>query len=275
LRVRVPVFVVLAVVVGLFAWRFYSDRSSSAPVTVGDVAKLEERYKSSGSASPDDALPVLQGYAAMTTKIGDMAAAVRVTRELLERDPKFASLPKVKASAEKMDREWAILLQKAGMPGEAAWSEFLARGISFANEVVGDPKLSEQQRAVALLCRAKILFQSRYLDEAMRDATESLRLNPNGVLANLVRADVCSERKQYSAAMQEMRAASMKLQAWSREPPPWEMRIALAMMRPRRAVFRERRWRERRTEIAGLLSSQIQSEISVLQGLERVEMHGR
>jgi len=230
---------------------------------------MEQRYRDAGRADADQALRVLQAYAALTGTIGDLRTAVESTRRMMDSDPAFAATPRARNGRRKMEAQWAAVLERAGIRSERELDDLLRRGIRFAEGLLARPGLDNSTRAAAHLARARMLFQARRFDEAMRDADASLRTDATGVLAHFVKADVYTERRNYEAATRELRAASLKLNAWAAKPPPWELRIAWALRHPDRAFLYERDWRARRQEIVRSLHVQIQSEVSVLQGLER------
>ncbi|MCS6830667.1 MAG: hypothetical protein NZ749_08485 [bacterium] len=273
---RMTCVALVAIVALLIAWSVYEVRSRAAvsqPLTVQDLYRLESEARGKPS-DPDAAVRTAVAYAAFVHHLGSVRDAVEGTHSFVDTIKPHLSRQgamSLQRQLEQVDAKWAEILRMYGINSEQERIRVLARGLDFTHRTLQRGDLDTPQRAVLHLAMGRILYQANRLSEAMEHAVLAERHCAESIPVHLLKADIFQEQQRWSEAIQELRAASIRLTAWAMQAPSWELRLVWTLLKPNRANAMERRWRERREKVAGDLRHVIASEILLLQNIRQIE----
>lgn len=267
-----PVVFCLLLVLGSLTY-FILQRSKNSPSTLFTASDLRE-LRSEAAARPDDLeaqMNAVFAYAALISQFGNLDKAAKATLELGRGEPGFETKPSVIEAKAKLRQEIEKYRAKVGIYSEQEFQNLLRDGLDLATQILKTPNLDSSQKSALHLARGRIQLQADNPKAALAEAVAAQKLGGDPVPVHLLMADANTDLERYSESIKHLRAASLALSNWAHQEPGWEVRLTWAMMRPGRRWSREKRWKERRGEIAGNIRSVIAGEVQVLNGLEMLK----
>jgi hypothetical protein len=188
---------------------------------------------------------------------------------MLAENPDFARWRDVPERRARMEAEWAAYSKRVGIATHAEWSRVVEDGLALARVAMRRGDLPADGLAAAHLAHGYILLYADRPQAAIQAAREASGRGADPLSVALLRADACEDMGRYPEAVEHLRIARARVNAWADRAPQWETRLWWAMLDSHAARSTERRWRERRRAIARDLSVTISSQITVLQTLVR------
>ena len=266
-RITPGVAVVLAAILVAVVYGFYVvlRPPASTSMTVADLQELQQ----DAARHPNDvdrAMDLLVGYTSLLNQFSDLEKATRGTLDMVRENPAFAAKPEIQEKKQFIETEWAKFQAKIGIQSQEHKKQLLAEGIAHADKTLARTDLDKSQRSGAHLARGRLWLAKGDPRKALADAQNVA----DPVMRSLLKADAHTDSQNWSAAITELRGASLALTAWANREPGWETKIWWSMRRGR-AWRKERRWKERRGEIARNIRFVIADEIRVLQGLQKLD----
>jgi tetratricopeptide (TPR) repeat protein len=269
--VEAALLVLLLLIVAGVLWLLLGRRGSGNPFpTAAEVAALQRRF----AADPDDpdrAFELAQAYLSQARTYRTFSRAVAGTRWMVdEMVGREQASPELRAKQQTVEAQWQHLRDQLGIRSNDERADVLQRAAHLVDRLQQRGDLPPQRVAAVHLLAAGVHLEQEEYPQAHAQIDAAARLDAQSVAWHLLRADVFTAQEQYADAIQELRAANLKITGWAHSPPDWQVRLLAGLGGAAHGARFERRWYQRRGEIASQLRHVIQTEISLLRDLQRI-----
>lgn len=269
-----PAILILVLLLGGLAYLLIKPSFStrSGLFTLADLQSLKTEAEAN-PGSTEAQMNAAFAYAALISQFGGIEKAARATLDLDFGE--VTQSPSVVEAKANLRAELDKIRQRVGISDEEQFKGVLKEGLAHTTQTLERQDLDSSQTAALHLARGRIQLQAENPHAALQDAKAAQKLGGDPVATHLLLADCNTDLERYSESIKHLRAASMALSTWANQDPGWEVRLMWAMHRPSRRWSKEKRWRDRRQEMASNVRSVIAGEVQVLQGLEKLKQKTR
>ncbi len=267
---EVAIAVVLASLIAAVLYLLLGRRGTVSQFpTAAEVARLE-RDLASDPGNPDRAFELAQAYLKQANTYRTFRSAVASSRKWIHDYRLAESNPQLAAKQETVERHWQQLQEELGIRSDADRDAVLQRAGGIVDQLQQRSDVPPPQRAAVHLLAGGLHLERENYPAAHAEIDAAARLDPASLPLHLLRADVYTAQERYAEAIEELRAANVKITAWAHRPPEWQLRLLAGLGGARGAVRFDRHWYRQRGEIASQLRHVIQTEILLLRDMQRI-----
>lgn len=267
---QVAIAVVLALLIAAVLYLLLGRRGTVSQFpTAAEVARLE-RDLAGDPGNPDRAFELAQAYLKQANTYRTFRSALASSRKWIDDYHLAEGNPQLAAKQETLEHHWQQLQVELGIRSDVDRDAVLQRAGRLVDQLQQCSDLPPPQRAAVHLLASGLHLERDDYPAAHAEIDAAARLDPASLPLHLLRADVFTAQERYAEAIEELRAANVKITAWAHRPPEWQLRLLAGLGGARGAARVERHWYRRRGEIASQLRHVIQTEIQLLRDLQRI-----